>query len=199
MFDLIKFGEEKAQELKTAKEILRKQKKQKEEARRKLETGIEAQKVIQSAASTLQEQVHSGISSVVSKCLSMIFDRPYLFKIRFDKKRGKTEAKMNFIDQETGEEIDPTSETGGGVVDVAAFAIRLAAMLMMRPSPRKVLFLDEPLKFLSKNYRPRVRHLLESLSVDLGIQIIMITHDEELISGKVVRIEKSRRSSAIRN
>lgn len=199
MMELIRFGESKMQEYATAKEVVRKQRKMLKEAEKNLKVCLEAQEFIQAAASKMQEQMHKGISAIVTKCLEMIFDHPYTFVIHFDKKRGKTEARMVFVDRDSGEEIDPVSESGGGVVDVASFALRLAAMVMMKPKPRQALLLDEPLKFLSKNYRPRVRDLLESLSEDLGIQIIMITHDEDLISGKVVRIEKSKRSNSTRN
>jgi len=46
--------------------------------------------------------------------------------------------------------------------------------------------MDEPFRFLSEGYRPNVRELLEGLSEDLGVQIIMITHIQDLEIGNVL-------------
>jgi ABC-type sulfate/molybdate transport systems ATPase subunit len=48
--------------------------------------------------------------------------------------------------------------------------------------------LDEPFRFISANYRPAVKKMLEELSEKMQVQILMVTHASELTTGKVVEI-----------
>lgn len=146
----------------------------------------EAQIIAQTVAKTVQQKVHNQIASVVSRCLE-IFDEPYEFKIVFEQKRGRTEARLLF--ERDGLEVDPMTASGGGVVDVASFALRLSCLMLSKPSLRKILILDEPFKFVSEEYRDRIRILLETLSEDLGIQILMVTHIKELEIGKIIKLK----------
>lgn len=173
--------------------LLKTYKKLKEEAEAKLVTAeeehnasLEAQKIIQSAAQATQESVHQRISKIVSEALQVVFDEPYEFKIEFVQKRGKTEAQLRFLRE--GTNFDPEDEIGGGVVDLAAFALRVAAMILKRPTLNRLLILDEPFKFVSAKYVPMVRQLLEHLSSKLEVQFVIVTHNEDLHAGTVIRL-----------
>lgn len=146
----------------------------------------EAQRVAQIVAQAVQEQAHARIASVVSKCLEAVFDEPYEFKILFEQKRGRTEARLVFVRDDL--EVDPLTASGGGVVDVAAFALRLACLLLSKPALRKVVILDEPFRFVSAEYRQRVRTMVESLAKDMEVQFIMVTHMNELKMGTTVEL-----------
>lgn len=143
-----------------------------------------AQEAIQATAAAVQEVAHQRIAGVVSRCLSAVFEEPYDFQIIFDRKRGRTEARLVFV--RNGVEVDPLDASGGGVVDVAAFALRLACLMLSRPKARRLVVLDEPFKFVSAGYRDRVRDMLEQLATDMGLQVVMVTHIDELRAGKVV-------------
>ena len=147
----------------------------------------EAQNLAQDVAQQVQQKVHSQIAGVVSRCLEAVFpEEPYEFKIYFERKRGRTEARCVF--QRAGNDLDPMEGSGGGVVDIASFALRIARLLLTQPPLRRVIALDEPFKFVSEKYRPYARQMLEELSKDMGIQFIMTTHIEELKTGKVIEI-----------
>lgn len=146
----------------------------------------EAQRVVQLVAASVQKEVHSRIAVIVSRCLESVFDEPYEFRVIFEQKRGRTEARLVFV--RDGMEYEPTKDCGGGVVDVASFALRVAVLLLQRPPLRRLLVLDEPFRFVSVNYRPRVRKLVEELSTELNIQFIIVTHDESFHMGKVVEL-----------
>lgn len=147
---------------------------------------LEAQKVAQIIIQGLQERAHARISGVVTRCLEAVFDDPYEFCIVFEQKRGHTEARLVFV--RDGQELDPMSASGGGVIDVASFALRLSCLMLSKPPLRRFLCLDEPFKFVSEEYRERVRVLLETLPKELGVQIIMITHITEFQIGKVIEL-----------
>jgi len=148
---------------------------------------LTAQKLCQNVAEQVQANAHKQIASVVTRCLETIFgEEAYEFKIIFEQKRGKTEARLVFVRGEL--EVDPTSAAGGGVVDVTAFALRLACLILSRPKKRLFLAADEPFKMLSANYSEKVRELLITLSKELGLQIFMVTHQKALVCGKVVEL-----------
>jgi DNA repair exonuclease SbcCD ATPase subunit len=161
------------------------------EAKKELALTEQAQTVIQEVAHAVQQQVHERVASVVSRCLAAVFDDPYDFKIDFLRKRGKTEAKLSFVSGD--HEVDPRTACGGGILDVAAFALRLACLVMTRPKPRRLLVLDEPFRSLqpAEYYHPRVSELLESLADELKVQFVIVSHEEELQIGKVIQVGSS--------
>lgn len=146
----------------------------------------EAQQIVQAVAETLQEEAHSRIAGVVSRCLAAVFDEPYEFHINFERARGRTEARLVFIRGD--QEISPIDASGGGVVDVAAFALRLSSLMLAKPSRRRTVILDEPFRFVSVDHRSAVRAMLKSLCTDLDVQFIMVTHMDELRVGHVVEL-----------
>jgi len=169
------------------KDSVRREKECLADAEERLTASVEAQRIIQRVAETVQESAHRQIASVVSRCLQTVFgEDSYEFRITFEKKRGKTEARLSFV--RDGVEYDPTEATGGGVVDVAAFALRLSCLLLTRPPLRRILVMDEPFRFVSREYRPAVRSLLEVLAKEMKLQIVMVTHSPELACGKVIEL-----------
>ena len=157
-----------------------------EDSKRNHETALKAQEIVQAVSANVQQQVHSKIASVVSRCLEAVFDEPYEFRINFERKRGKTEAPLVFVRGE--EEFSPIDSSGGGVVDVAAFALRVACLMLSVPHKRRTMILDEPFKFVSVEYRERIKELIETLSEEMNIQFIIVTHIDELKCGKLIEI-----------
>jgi len=146
-----------------------------------------AQTIVQGIAQKVQSEAHLRIASIVTRCLHAVFgEDSYDFRIVFDRKRGKTEARLLFV--RDGKEYDPLSSSGGGVVDVASFALRLACLLLSRPVRRRLLVLDEPMKHLSSVYRPAICELLQRLTKELSVQMIMVSHSEEFQIGKVIEL-----------
>jgi ABC-type thiamine transport system ATPase subunit len=148
----------------------------------------EARRIVQTVAQELQEQAHSAIAAVVSRCLSAVFEHPYTFRIDFVQRRGRTEADLIF--ERDGHVVDPKTASGGGVRDLAAFAIRLSCLMLRRPAARPVVFMDEPFKSPSPHYRERVKMLMETLTAELGFQFVFVTNIMELVSGNVLDLER---------
>lgn len=147
----------------------------------------EAQVFLQTISVEVQNKIHERVGGIVTSCLASVFAEPYEFAIVFEEKRGKTEGR--FVLRRNGMELEnPQDAIGGGVIDVAAFALRLACLMLVRPRLRHVLVLDEPFRFVSAGYREAVREMLIQLSEKFDIQFIVVTHMDELQTGKVVRI-----------
>ena len=176
------------QRLAGEKALIRKQIKEAKEKKKQLvkrSKDLEKALVItQKVAQMTQEELEYRISNIVTTALESVFPDPYEFKVIFEIKRGKTEARLVFV--RDGEVIDPLTASGGGVVDVAAFALRLSAYLITSPRPQPVIILDEPFRFVSEEYQEKVADLLEELSQKLEIQFIIVTHENTLKRGNII-------------
>jgi DNA repair exonuclease SbcCD ATPase subunit len=137
----------------------------------------EAQAFIQIVAQETQSQLRFVIGDLVNLAISVCFPDEYIFDINFEIKRGRTEAQLIF--KKDGIELDPISASGGGVVDVVAFALRLSAWSLGHTD--NVIILDEPFRFLSKDLQPRAGEMMNKLCKSLGLQIICVTHSQEII------------------
>lgn len=173
--------------LKHLQETIKEEQRELDKAETSIQRTQEAQEILQHLAQAVQQKAHQKISEVVSLCLKAVFgEDAYEFYIEFERRRGKTEAILKFKRGEL--DADPLSATGGGVVDVAAFALRVSCLMLHRPKLSKLIVLDEPFKFVSAQYRDKVRMMLEELSQDLKIQIVQVTHSEELTAGKIIEL-----------
>ncbi len=175
--------------LQVAKKTCKQEKENLQESKQTLIYTEEAQSIAQQIAQTIQQQAHNRIAGVVSKCLEAVFvgEDVYGFKIHFERKRGRTEAKL--VLTKNGNEIDnPLDFDSGGVCEVAAFALRLSCLVLSKPRLRKVILFDEPFKSISVDYLDNVRVLIDKLSKDFGVQFIIVTHISQLETGKVIRL-----------
>lgn len=173
-------------EYRIADELVKSEKRSLEAVRSDIKSTEQARDILQTICQSVQQKVHERIAVVVSKCLQAVFDEPYEFKILFERKRGKTEARFAFV--KYGEEMEAKHSVEGGVIDVAAFALRLACLILSRPQSRRLLVADEPFRFVDAVNRERIRDMLETLSTELQIQFVLVTHDEALQIGKVVEL-----------
>ncbi len=156
-------------------------------ARERLKHAEEAQGIVQAVAQDVQQQVHHRMAALVTRCLRAVFGPDsYEFRVTFERKRGRTEARLSLVRGNL--EIEPTEASGGGVVDVVGLGLRIACLMLSRPARRKLLCLDEPLKHLSEDYVPAARDLIEAMSEELGIQVLMVTHRAGLEVGKVIEL-----------
>lgn len=158
-------------------------------AQQRIADVAEAQRIVQIVAQKIQKVAHRRITSVVTRCLLSVFgENAYRFKIHFERKRGKTEARCVFIREE--HEVKPSSGSGGGVQDVAAFACRLAAIMLAQPQRRRLIVVDEAFKAVhSPIYRERVRIMLDTLAAEMGVQFIQATGVTEYETGEIITID----------
>jgi DNA repair exonuclease SbcCD ATPase subunit len=138
----------------------------------------EAREIIRKVGAETQSQLTFHIKDIVSLALDSVFDSPYSFGIDFVQRRQRTECDLYF--ERDGNRIDPMTASGVGAVDIASFALRIASWSMARPRTRNVIILDEPFRFLSENYQEQAALMLREISQRLGIQLIVITHNQTL-------------------
>lgn len=161
----------------------------------RLENIVQAQALIQTTAQETQSQLKYHIQALVQNALDAVFPTTYVFKVGFELRRGQTEVDI-YLDKD-GEPIDPMDASGGGVVDVVTFALRVVAWSLSSTAP--VLILDEPMKWVSSGRRQVCGELIRGVSDRLGLQIIMVTHDPELVqrADRIFVVEQKRRRSTV--
>lgn len=168
------------------KELLKQGERKLQELQNKMEDTKVAQAIVQVVTEDIQNKIHSKISEIVSMCLNSIMEDPYEFKIIFEKKRGKTEARIQL--ERNGVIEDPIDSCGGGVIDIISFALRISCIILTNPQVRKIVIMDEPFKWVSSNLIDKVVCLLKKLSEDCGLQFIVVTHNQSLQIGKIIEL-----------
>jgi ABC-type uncharacterized transport system YnjBCD ATPase subunit len=138
----------------------------------------QAKEVVRKVGLATQQQLEYHFSDVVTSALEAVFPSPYSLSVKFVERRGKTECDLGF--EREGEILDPLAATGGGAIDVASFALRIAAWSMQRPRPASLLVLDEPFRHLSSDLQDKAGAMLRELSTKLRLQMLLITHEERL-------------------
>ena len=158
---------------------------------------LEVRALFQKAAQDTQQKLEFHISNLVSTALAAVFDDPYTFQLEFVQKRNKTEAELWFVRND--EKMKPIDASGGGAVDVASFALRIAFWSLTKKT-RPLIILDEPFKHLSSDLQNRASDMLKMLSENLGLQIILVSHIDQLISNadKEFKISLNRGKSEVR-
>lgn len=151
----------------------------------------QSQAFLQKVAQQTQEHLRFQVEDIVNLALETCFPGEYTFQILFNISRGKTDAELVFLDQKTGRQVDPMNASGGGVVDLTCFALRIACYALEKEIDN-VIVLDEPFRFLSRDLQERAGEILKTLSKKMNLQIILVSHIGEIINvaDKVFEIKK---------
>jgi len=151
--------------------------------KKELLTSKKAQVIIHEASKATQERLKIRLSDIVSMGMGSVFDHPYELGVDLKTSRGRVEAFLSF--ERDGHSFKkPASSVGLGAVDVAAANLRMTAWALSNPRPRNVIIMDEPFKHLKgREYPAKAAEMLREVSSKLGLQIIMVSHDPELIEG----------------
>jgi hypothetical protein len=126
----------------------------------------QAKEIIRAVGLQTQQTLQVNISDITSLALEAVFPDPYELKVEFLQRRNKTECDLYFV--RDGNRVDPLTASGVGA--------------MMQPHTRNTIILDEPFRFLSENYQEQAAQMLKQISIKLGIQMIIVTHNETLAS-----------------
>jgi DNA repair exonuclease SbcCD ATPase subunit len=138
----------------------------------------QAKEVLREVGIKTQQQLQYHISDITSLALEAVFPDPYKLEVEFIQRRNKTECDIYFSRAEN--RVDPISASGGGAVDIAAFALRIASWSLERPHSRATIILDEPMRFVSEGLRDQASRMIKEVSQKLGVQFIIITHEPKL-------------------
>lgn len=120
------------------------------------------------------------INSLVTMGLQAVFGRPYKYALTPEEKRGQIELSQAVRIE--GMELDPATAMGGGVVDVVSFCLRVVVWSMMKHRSAPLMVLDEPFRCVSNEHVESAASLIKKISTKMGIQFLVVTHNESLAS-----------------
>jgi len=132
-----------------------------------------AQLFIQQVAKATQEQLKFHVEDVVNLAMETLFPGEYTFSIEFNIKYGKTSADLVFTKE--GFPVDILKAAGGGVVDIASLALRIAVWSFSKTD--NVLILDEPVRNIQPASLQNIAWgVIKKLSHRLNLQFIVVSN-----------------------
>lgn len=126
----------------------------------------------------LLEKNVGSIGDLVTSGLQHVIDDQKL-TFRFDQEMKFNRLSMKFVMGDGDVEGDPTASFGGGAVLTASLILRIA--IMSRLGMGNLLLLDESMHALANKYVPAAGAFMRQLSERTGINILMVTHNEEFM------------------
>lgn len=135
--------------------------------------------IILNAAEEIHTRLQQQIAEVVSACLQSVFGTGHVARLHVVSMENRQELRLELT--KGGESVDIMDGSGGAVVDVAAWAIRLACFHLHRPHLRRTLVLDEPFRCVSIPQSREVAAMLQSMVQRYAVQVVIVTHNAELL------------------
>ncbi|EJF06161.1 hypothetical protein ThvES_00017680 [Thiovulum sp. ES] len=127
------------------------------------------------------------IEHIINSGLSYIYGESFNLKIQ-SRKRGK---RQEFFIELTKNGVTGLSEKhGGGVLAVVSLLFKIVFISILKHN--KLSIFDESLSFVSKEYQLRLSEFLNKLSKDMGLSIVVISH-QPLLSEYATKVYVSQK------
>jgi DNA repair exonuclease SbcCD ATPase subunit len=133
----------------------------------------------------LEKNVGSMGKLVTNGLRHIIHDQNLTFKLMQEMKFNR--ISMKFLIEDDGVEGDPMASFGGGAVLISSFILRLA--IISRLGMGNLLLLDESMHALANKYVPDAASFMRQLAERTGVNILMVTHNEEFLDHAHVSYE----------
>jgi len=139
-----------------------------------------------------KDKIKEGFESIVTYALRYIYSENYSFELEFGRRGNLQEIDFNIKTPSLSKSFDPLDSSGGGVLDIISLALRIALLEVSKPRIEGFIALDESFKHLSSVYLERASSFLKAINEKINRQIILVTHQNELInnSDKALEIKK---------
>lgn len=136
--------------------------------------------VLHELSTSVQERFLNAIEKLISEGLTAVFEVPITFRIKSTTRNRQVNLDFE-LENEDGTTTDLMDARGGGLVSLCGVLLRVVMVRLMADRVRQIMILDEPLGMLSAEYQPAAGELLRKLAHELGIQIIVVSHNPEML------------------
>jgi DNA repair exonuclease SbcCD ATPase subunit len=177
--DLLSKVDDLTKSLEFAKKEYKRAKSERVKIKRKILDYEKARIAINKYAKISQKETKKQIEYLVTLAIRSIFDREFTFKLDFQEKANKVYAVPIVIDGKH-EFTNLKEDLGGSMVDIISLAFKIVLWSMEIPRKRPLFIIDEPFRFTGRLVK-KAGYMLKYLSKELGFQVVMVSHDEELI------------------
>lgn len=143
--------------------------------------------VLASIGSERDAAARAQVEALVTAGLTAIFEESLSFHLVESTSRQTPQIDFvvkTHLPDGSSFDTDVLSARGGGLAAVVGLLLRVVLILLTRASGKKspdVLVLDETLAHLSREYLDAAGQFLRTLVDSTGLQIIMVTHQVELV------------------
>jgi DNA repair exonuclease SbcCD ATPase subunit len=139
---------------------------------KKYQTAVDVQVMFQETIKSIQNKLKFFIDDINQQALNITFPG-YKFHMDFTIKNNVSHAGI-YVENH-GKPQKPMASNGGGLGNVIALCSQMGSKKMT--NTRDVIFADQPMKDVSPgNKEELVMEMLKTLTKDMGIQYIMISH-----------------------
>ena len=127
---------------------------------------------------TKRSEVIDKIINLVSYGLQSILEDA-TYKLILEEKEQRNQKVYSFFIEHSGLKTPILNSVGGGIINLLSLLFHV--VLLSVSSKSKTLILDEPFANLSVSYRERTADFIKQLSEKMGIQFIIVSHEEEIV------------------
>ena len=146
----------------------------------------QAQIIFQTADKVIKEDIQTKSAELASVALYDVFGDKYKLELEFrnrGKKNKTSEVHIFVIDNATGNKLSPIDDCAGGEIMLISFSLRVSLWALQQDKLRPILILDEPFSALkddkdNTSYIELAGRMIDSISKELGLQIILISHED---------------------
>jgi DNA repair exonuclease SbcCD ATPase subunit len=137
----------------------------------------EATMIAQLLANEATDKLASKFNDIVSVAIQTVFGDEYEFKMKIESKNNNITATP--VLYKSGIEESFRASSGGGAMAIASLALRVA-LLTLTKNPTPIFILDEVFKAIGDEQIEKACQLVQTISENLGIQFIVVTHSKEI-------------------
>lgn len=143
---------------------------------------VKARWVITEVAQRTQNRFKDFVENLVTMAIRAVYEnRTMRFLLNFRVNRNRSEAWLQ-VQEGDKEPYTPKDAQGGGMVDMIGMSMRPVLQSIEKPRSRNVIIADEPMKNLGHGrFLTRAGEILREISHRLGFQLILVTHEPELV------------------
>lgn len=152
------------------------------EAAEDMKVATEALTFLEEVANSRRGSMKGRIESVLTEALQLVYGSDRAIEIVYSVKNNRSHLAFELVKQTKAGEVrrvlDGTG-TGLGVSDTVSVPLRLLVLLGSKKSD-KVCLLDECYKHVDSERIPLVCQFLHVLTERLGMQVVMLSHHQQL-------------------
>jgi ABC-type transporter Mla maintaining outer membrane lipid asymmetry ATPase subunit MlaF len=141
----------------------------------------QANDILSNVGLLVQSQTRGLLESMTTTALQTVFGKKYVFKIDDKIANNRPESYPYVLKSGRRHELRD-DEIGGSVLDIVAFVFRVVIWSISDQKTEPIFLLDEPFKAVDKTvHLIRCGRVIKSMSSMLGVQFIIVTHEEKLM------------------
>ncbi|MHC4644020.1 MAG: hypothetical protein ACYTBJ_00865 [Planctomycetota bacterium] len=145
----------------------------------KLKTIKNARHIVKVVVALTQNRFKTDVEALMTSAIRSVFGR---FKFTLDWNTTATKSDLNFEIHDGNDVLNLEDDLGCSILDIISIASRPVFHKYQKEQTRKVIFLDEPAKWVGRGeYLDRTCALLRQISAEKGYQFIIITHEKKFV------------------